>query len=157
MVKILVIGDPHGHLDYPVKILKESDLIILTGDVGKADFARKRFFENVERKKKGFEELEYTAKDEKFAVKEIYDSTLKVLKKFSKYAPTYFILGNVGTTMIKNSEMEKDEWKYGIKLPRLKEGINSIDNCFLVRNRVRNLEGLRFGFLEYFNDKCWYK
>lgn len=155
MVKILVVGDPHGHLKYPDKILRESDLILITGDLGKADFARKRFFENIQRKKKGLDELEYTAKDEKFAFKEIYDSTLKVLKKFSKYAPTYFILGNIGTTMIKNSEMEKDEKKYGIKLPRLKEGINSIENCFLVRNRVLNLEGIRVGFLEYFNDVCW--
>jgi len=45
MVKILVVGDPHGHLNYPEKILRESELILITGDLGNADFARKRFFE----------------------------------------------------------------------------------------------------------------
>jgi Icc-related predicted phosphoesterase len=156
-MKILVIGDPHGYSNYPQKVLKESDLILVTGDVGKADFARDRFFENIERKKKGLEELEYTGKDNKKAILEIYDSTIKVLKKLAKHAPTYFILGNVGMDMIYASKVKKDEKKFGLKLPYLREGINSIENCFFVRNRVRNIKGLRIGFLEYFNDICWNK
>ena len=49
-MRILAIGDPHGDLSKIKKIpLKGVDLILLTGDLGKADLARKRYFENVER------------------------------------------------------------------------------------------------------------
>jgi Icc-related predicted phosphoesterase len=45
MVKIVAIGDPHGNIEKVKKIpLKNSDFILITGDVGKADFARKKFF-----------------------------------------------------------------------------------------------------------------
>lgn len=48
-MKILAIGDPHGRVDLLRKIPKKDlDIILVTGDVGKADLARKRFFENVE-------------------------------------------------------------------------------------------------------------
>lgn len=53
-MKILAIGDPHGNLSKIKKIpIKNSDLILLTGDLGKADFARQRFFKNIKRKKQG--------------------------------------------------------------------------------------------------------
>ena len=39
-MKVLVIGDPHGVL--PKKIPRKVDLILITGDLGKADLARKR-------------------------------------------------------------------------------------------------------------------
>jgi Icc-related predicted phosphoesterase len=45
MVKIVAIGDPHGNLGKIKKIpLKNSDFILVTGDIGKADFARKKTF-----------------------------------------------------------------------------------------------------------------
>jgi predicted phosphodiesterase len=50
-MKILVIGDPHGK-KVNKSVVKGKDLIIIPGDVGKADFARKRFFENLNRKKR---------------------------------------------------------------------------------------------------------
>ncbi|MBU4069864.1 MAG: metallophosphoesterase [Nanoarchaeota archaeon] len=52
-MKILVIGDPHGKLGKIKKLnLKNIDLKLITGDLGKADLARKRFFENLERRAK---------------------------------------------------------------------------------------------------------
>ena len=40
MVRILAIGDPHGALDKIRKIpIKEIDLILLTGDIGKSLFS----------------------------------------------------------------------------------------------------------------------
>jgi Icc-related predicted phosphoesterase len=45
-MKILAIGDPHGDLKKIKKIPIEGvDLILITGDLGKADLLRKRVFE----------------------------------------------------------------------------------------------------------------
>ncbi len=157
-MKILAIGDPHGNLEKIKKIpLKGIDLILITGDIGKADFARKRFFENVEREKQGLKKLEYDGKANKLAYNEIHNSTLNVLKYLSKFSPVYSILGNIGRTMIRDSEVKKDEKKYGTKLPYLGREIKKIKNFYLTRNRLRLLGGLRIGFLEYFIDNCWYK
>lgn len=155
-MKILAIGDPHGDLNKIKKIpKKEIDLILITGDLGKADFARKRYFENVERKKKGLKELKYDGKANKSAYKEISDSTLDVLKYLSKFSPIYSILGNVGNNMIKDYKVKKNEKKYKIKLPYLGREIKKIKNFHLTINRLRKLNKLRIGFLEYFTDTSW--
>jgi len=152
-MKVLVIGDPHGKL--PKKIPKNVDLILITGDIGKADLARKFYFKNVERKKKGFDEIEETSEFSKKVWGEIYNSTLQILKRLSKIAPVYSILGNVGTRT--DYEMKKDEKKIGIKLPYLRLSMNKIKDFHLVRNSVRTINGLKIGFLEYFVDNCWIK
>ncbi len=154
-MKILVVGDPHGRL--PKKIPKKEDFIIITGDIGKADLARVRYFENVEREKKGLEKLENDSKFGKKVFDEVYNSTISILKKYSSIAPTYSIIGNVGTYMLKETEMKKEEKELGIKLPRLKKRIDRVKNFHLARNVVRNIGGLRIGFLEYFVDNCWIK
>jgi len=157
-MKILAVGDPHGDLKKIKKIsIKEADLILITGDVGKADLVRERFFENVKRENKGLEKLEYEGKFNKEVHKEIYDSSINIWKHFSKIAPTYSILGNVGMNMVYDFHIRKEEKKYGIKLPSLRQEINKIKNFYFVRNVVRNIKGLRMGFLEYFDDVCWYK
>jgi len=51
--------------------LKKADLILLTGDIGKADLARKFSFENVERVKKGLKKKRPTEKEERAQKKEI--------------------------------------------------------------------------------------
>jgi len=86
--------------------LKEIDSVLITGDLGKTDFARKRFFENQERKRKGLPELDYTSKDEKQSSTQIYNSSMMVLKYFSKNLPVYTIMGNVWGTdkWVKKSE-----------------------------------------------------
>lgn len=157
-MKILAVGDPHGDMKKLGKIPKKDiDLVLCTGDVGKADLARERFFENVKRKKEGLPELEYDGKFNKKVWMQIYDSSLDVWKYLSKIAPTYSILGNVGMSMIYDSNVKKEEKKYKMKLPSLRQGMNKIDDFYFVRNVVRNIDGLRIGFLEYFNDVCWDK
>lgn len=158
MVRILAIGDPHGDLDKLKKIDRKGvDLVFCTGDLGRADLARERFFENEKRKNKGLEPLEYDGKFNKSVHMEIYSSSLSVLKYISKIAPTYSISGNVGMSMLYDKNIEKDEKEYGIKLPSLRSGMKAIDDFHLVRNVSRNFGGLRVGFLEYFDDVCWYK
>ncbi len=155
-MKILIIGDPHGNLSRLRRIPKKGiDLILLTGDIGKADLARKRFFENIEREKKGLKELEYGPKYRKAAQMEIHNSTLGILKYLSKFSPVYSIQGNVGIPTL--SSVKKDNKKYGLNLSSTKKEIDLMKKVKLVKNRLRILKELRIGFLEYFIDTCWVK
>lgn len=154
-MKILAVGDPHGSEKIKKIQIKNVDLILITGDFGKADLARKRFFENIKRKKEGLPELEYNKKFQKSVYKEIYDSSVYVLKYFTKFAPTYSILGNVGTGMIYKKYIKIDEKKYGVKIPNLRKGMNKIKRLYFVRNTLRNIKGLKIGFLEWFTDTNW--
>ncbi len=154
-MKVLAIGDPHGALEKIKKIsIKGVDLILLTGDIGKADLARKRFFENIERKKQGLPELKEDVKFSKKVSKEIYDSTMDILRYLSKYIQVYSIIGNVWSS---DKEVKKDEKKFKIKLPHLHKDYKKIKNFNLVRNKIIKIEGLKIGFLEYFIDTCWVK
>ncbi|MCW8966794.1 MAG: metallophosphoesterase, partial [Candidatus Pacearchaeota archaeon] len=114
-------------------------------------------FENVKRKRQGLKELEYSKKNIKETYKEIHDTTINILEKLSKYVPTYSILGNVGTNMIKNSEVKKDEKRYKIKLPYLKNSLKKLNNFHLIRGKKKKINGLQIGFLEYFTDNSWIK
>ncbi|MEK6926478.1 MAG: metallophosphoesterase [Nanoarchaeota archaeon] len=153
-MKILVIGDPHGAIENVRKApVKGVDLILLTGDIGKADLARKRYFENIERKQKGLDELEYDGKFAKQVHQQIHNSTIEILKYLSRYAPVYSLQGNVGIPTL--SDVKKDYKKYGIKLASTREKVDSMKNVNLVKNRVRIIDGLRIGFLEYFVDTNW--
>ena len=108
-MKILTIGDPHGQLDKIKRMpLKGADLILITGDIGKADLARQRYFENVERERKGLPELEDTPEFDKKCFMEIYDSSMSILKYTSKFAPVYFIFGNVEPTNKKTRKRIKE-------------------------------------------------
>jgi len=153
-MKILVVGDPHGSEKINKISLKGMDYVLITGDLGKADFARKRFFENKERQKKGLPDLDYTSKDEKQSSMQIYNSSMKVLKYFSKNLPVYTIMGNVWST---DSWIKKSEKEHGIKLPYLNRDLRKMKNVNQVKNVVRKIGGLKIGFLEYFIDNCWIK
>jgi len=155
-MRILAIGDPHGDLKKVRKIsLKNIDLILLTGDLGKADLARKRFFENQKRKQQGLDELEETAKDAIAMRNEIHNSTINLLKYLSKYARVYAIEGNVGIP--NKSELNKIKKKYGIKLEATMDKVQRIKNVKIVKNSLRKINGLRIGFLDYFVDTSWVK
>ena len=155
-MRILAVGDPHGDIKKIKKILvKGIDLVLITGDLGKADFARQFSFENFRRKKEGLSELKYSKLETKNVYQEICSSTLSVLKYFSKNIPTYSILGNVGNNMIKDAKVRKDEKEFKVKLPYLGREFNKLNNFYLVKNVVRNINGLRIGFLEYFTDVNW--
>ncbi len=153
-MNIIAIGDPHGNLSKVKKIgLGNVDLTLLTGDIGKADLARKRHFENVERKRKGLEELEKDAKFIRASHMEIHSSTIDLLRYLSKYTPVYTIQGNVGIPTL--SQVREDKEKYKVKIPCTRKIVDSMANVDLVKNRLRLIEGLRIGFLEYFTDTSW--
>ena len=57
-MKILVIGDPHGSFK---EVKEKPDLILLTGDLGSANLARKIAFEKIERRRQGLPKKEYSS------------------------------------------------------------------------------------------------
>ncbi len=152
-MKILALGDPHGKL--PKDIPKNIDLILIPGDIGKADLARKKSFENKKRVQQGLPKLKETARDIKEIHNEIHKSTLKILRYLSRYAPVYTLQGNVGIPS--NSQVRKDYEKYRLKLDSTMEQLKKINGVSIVKNRLRVINGLRIGFLEYFTDTSWVK
>lgn len=155
-MRILAIGDPHGAMNLLKKIqLKNIDLILLTGDLGKANLARNMFFENQKRKQNGLPQLKQTKEQKKAIYNEVHYSTINILRYLSRYAPVYTIQGNVGIPT--RDRVKKDEKIYGIKFLCTREKVNSMHNVHLVKNRLRILDGLRIGFLENFTDTCWVK
>lgn len=148
-MKILAIGDPHGRVDLLRKVPKNGvDLILVTGDIGKADLARQRFFENVKRKHKGLSELE---DDKEFDYKvsmEVYNSSMNVLNYLRKVAPVFLIYGNVESYGGRRPEKNR-------KAPWLPHEIIKMSNVSVINNRVRNFKGIRIGGLEFFVDTNW--
>jgi len=155
-MKVLAIGDPHGDLKKIKRIpIKNVDLILLTGDLGSADSMRKMAFKNIERKKKGLKKIEETSNRIRQMHMEIHNSTVNVLKYLSKYAPVYTIQGNVG--LFTDSEAKEKIKKFGLKFPSTIKDIRKMGNVYLVKNRLKIINGLRIGFLEYFVDTNWVK
>lgn len=154
-MKIIAIGDPHGSLDKIKRIpLDGTELILLTGDIGKADLMRKMAFDNIERKKQGLPEIKYTPNQEKEAFTQAYDSTIKIIDYLSKFAPVYTIYGNVES---RNPETKKHSKKIGKKLPFLTNKINSYKNVRVINNRFVKFKGVKIGGLDYFIDDIWVK
>ncbi|HJX50552.1 MAG TPA: metallophosphoesterase [Candidatus Nanoarchaeia archaeon] len=153
-MRILVVGDPHGSDKAKNVPLKEVDLILITGDLGKADLMRKMAFESIDRKKKGLPEKEYTAKQEKRAFMQAYTSSMKLLRYYSRFAPVYVIFGNVESS---NAETRRLSKKIKIKLPLLAKDLDAMENVRVLNNRVANFRGLRIGGLQYFIDTSWVK
>ena len=151
-MKILVVGDPHGS-DKTKKIpVKDVDLILVTGDIGKADLMRKMAFGNIERKKKGLPEIEYSPSHEKRAFMQAYNSSISLIRRLSKFAPVYTIFGNVESS---NYETRKLSNRIGIDLPFLANDLRAMGNVRVLNNKVANFQGIRIGGLEYFIDTSW--
>lgn len=152
-MKILAIGDPHGALDKVRRIpTKGVDLILLTGDLGSANLMRRMAFENVERRKEGLEEKEFSPRQRKKAFMEAYISSMEVVKYLAKFAPVFLIYGNVESS---NSETKRLSKELELKLPFLTDDLNKIRNVSVINNRLRKFKGIRVGGLQYFVDTNW--
>jgi len=152
-MKIIAIGDPHGNLSKIKNIpIKDINLILLTGDLGKADLMRRMLFENIEREKKGLSIKEYSPKQEKRAFMEAYQSSMKIIRYLSRIAPVYTIYGNVESNNIATRSYSK---RLGLSLPYLTNDLNDIDGVKVINNRIANFDGVKIGGLEYFIDTSW--
>jgi len=154
-MKILAVGDPHGDLTKLKKIpLKNIDLILVTGDLGKADLMRKMAFDNLKRKGMGKPLIKYTPLQEKRAYMESFNSTMRVMRWLARYVPVYTIYGNVEMS---DSDVRKFSKEFGIRLPLLGKNLRKIKNLKILNNRVVNFKGVRIVGLEYFTDVSWVK
>jgi len=151
-MKILVIGDPHGSKKVKDIPIKDVDLILLTGDLGKADLARKMAFENINRAKQGLPEKEYTPKQEKRAYVEAHNSTIKLMKYLTKFAPVYTIFGNVESS---DKEVKKKSKELGLKLPLLEKNLKKMKNVKIINDKLVKFNGLKIAGLNYFIDASW--
>jgi len=150
-MRILVVGDLHGK--FPKNLPKRDvDLILLTGDLGKADLARRMAFENIERKRQGLKEKNFSHHQKKVAYMQAYNSSLKVLRFLSRFASVYFISGNVEYPY---EDMRKLSNQIGEKLPTLAGAVRGMENVRVINNQIANFKSLRIGGLEYFVDVSW--
>ncbi len=154
-MKIVVIGDPHGALSKAKQIpLSGTDLILVTGDIGKADLMQKMAFENHTRRKNGLPEIEYSAKKKKQTFLEAYESSLRIINYLRGVAPVYVIFGNVESS---NEDTREQSREIGLELPFLYNRLTPMKRVRIINNRLANFNGIRIGGLEYFSDVSWVK
>ncbi|MFC1698305.1 metallophosphoesterase [Nanoarchaeota archaeon] len=152
-MKILAIGDPHGHFNLIKKINLDADLILVTGDIGKSDLMRKMAFENQDRARMGLPKKNFSNAMRKRAYMESYRSAMKIVRYLSK-KKVFVIFGNADYT---NYAVRKLGKRIGEDLPKLYDDLNALKNVSVINNRIRNFNGVRIGGLEYFLDVCWAK
>lgn len=143
-MKILAIGDLHGKLP---EIPRDIDVILLNGDLGKSDLARKFAFKHM-----GNPAYSLTSKQEKRAYLESYNSTIDVLSRLGKIAPTYFIYGNVEATDKEIKDLSK---KIRLKLPLLGKNIKKLKNVYSLNEKIKSLKGISVAGCPYFIEKEW--
>lgn len=146
-MKILAIGDPHGNID-ELKGIDYSgvDLILVTGDLSKADIGRRLYFKRVD----GADDISDEEKIKAF--EEIYTSLFEVLKFLSKKAKVCFIFGDFDYSKEHLNERYSD---LDIELPDVINEINELDNVEIVSDRLVEIEGIKIGCLERFIDTNW--
>jgi Icc-related predicted phosphoesterase len=152
-MKILAIGDPHGNVEELKKIdYSGVDVILLPGDVGNADLIRKMAYTNIDRRKQGLPEIEYSEKEQKKGFMSVYDTSVEVVKYLSSKAPVYLVFGNVELSNVKT---EKQAKKDGKKIPFLADDLNAMDNIHVIDDEVVEFKGIKIAGLKYFIDSTW--
>jgi Icc-related predicted phosphoesterase len=157
-MKICAIGDPHGDVQAIKHIpLKDVDLILLTGDIGRAELIRTMDVGNLKRQEQGLKPIKYTSKDFERAFWEIYRSAYQVVKYLSRFAPVLLIYGNVESLNLHPHSVAWYSRQTGKQLPLFSREITRLPGVRIINNRVANVQGVRIGGLEYFSDTCWLK
>ena len=152
-MKILAIGDPHGNIEALKKIdYSGVDLILLPGDTGDARLIRKMAYTNIDRKKRGLNEIEYSEEEQKEGFMQVYETSVEVVRYLSSKAPVYLIFGNVELSNVKT---EEDARKKGKKIPFLADDLNAMENVRVINDRVVEFQGVKIGGLKYFIDADW--
>jgi len=150
-MRILAIGDPHGNLAKVKRIpIKNIDLILLTGDLGKSDRMRKLAFDRINRERRGLPPKEPTANQQRLAHMEAYTSSMRIVRYLSKYAPVMTIFGNVESN---NAQTRKLSKEIGYNLPLLATDLKK--HCRVINNTLARHQHVRIGGLQYFVDDNW--
>jgi len=149
-MKILLLGDPHGSGKVKDAPFDGVDLILIPGDVGKADLMRKYAFQHIG-KQKSWTHYE-SPQLVKRAYCEAYSSSISLLKFLSKKAPVYFVYGNVESSDIETKKLAR---RLGISLPLFGESLKRMKNLQPVNNQKVEVQGISLAGLKYFVETDW--
>jgi Icc-related predicted phosphoesterase len=154
-MKILALGDPHGSLKNIKKIpLKNVEIILITGDIGKSDLRRKLEFNKLKRKENGLKEIKYSPEKSKKAFMETHNSTLKILKYLSKSLNVFFVYGNIDGSDERTKRYSK-YWK--TKVPFLSEELKNMKNVKVIDNKTIGFKGIKITGISQFTEDSWFK
>jgi len=155
-MKLLIIGDPHGDdRVFDIKVDKDIDGIIITGDLGKSDLIRKYHFEYNE--KRGIRDWRKAIP--KLILKSLYleliMSSIKIIKYFGPKKPTFFVFGNLRD--LKKSIAKEREKKYNLSLPIFEEKIKGVKGIKNISFKKIKFKGLEIAGIPFYESLDWVK
>ncbi|MBI2106933.1 metallophosphoesterase [Candidatus Woesearchaeota archaeon] len=144
-MKIAILGDPHGKIPK----LKNADLILCTGDLGKADLIRSYFF------KYTLKEIDWhkvvSKKEVRAAYEQLVDSSIEVIRTLGNTGiPTLLVLGNAEMS---NREIEKLNKDFEFKLRSQENEIKKFKNIKVINKKIINFKGLKIAGLSFFRKE----
>jgi Icc-related predicted phosphoesterase len=152
-MKLAVIGDPHGDLEKMQHIpLDGVDLVLMTGDLGRADVLRKIAFKYIGDSRRRF--MHGSPESEAFrqAFLESYTTALKLVRHVAQHCHVFTVTGNADLT---NYDIRKFSSQFGVELPLLYDDLKQIKNVSIIDNRLALVHGLRIGGIKFFTDISW--
>jgi Icc-related predicted phosphoesterase len=152
-VKLAVIGDPHGDLEKIQRIpLDGVDLVLMTGDLGRADILRKIAFKYIGASPNRFARGSPESDSFQQAFLDSYTTAVKLVQHVAQHCQVFTVTGNADLT---NYDIRKLSAQFGIDLPLLYDELKRIRNVRLIDNRLALFHGLRIGGIKYFTDISW--
>jgi Icc-related predicted phosphoesterase len=152
-MKLAVIGDPHGDLEKIQRIpLDGVDLVLLTGDLGRADILRKIAFKYIGDSHRRF--MQGSPESEAFrqAFLDSYTTAVKLVRHIAEYSQVFTVTGNADLT---NYDIRKFSAQFGVELPLLYNTLKEMGNVRIIDNCLARYNGLRIGGVKYFTDISW--
>jgi Icc-related predicted phosphoesterase len=152
-MKLAVIGDPHGDLEKIRRIpLDGVDLVLMTGDLGRADILRKIAFKYVGGSQRRF--LQGSPESEAFrqAFLDSYTTAVKLVQHVAQYCQVFTVTGNAD---LNNYDIRKFSSQFRVELPLLYDTLKQIKNLRIIDNCLARYSGLRIGGIKYFTDISW--
>jgi Icc-related predicted phosphoesterase len=152
-MRIAAIGDPHGDLDKIERIpLDQIDLVLMTGDLGRADILRKMALRFLAEAEKGALRGSPQAEEFRQAFLSSYNTAVKLVEHIAGLCPVFTVTGNADIT---NSDTRKFSRQFGIELPLLYDRLMATGNVRIIDNRLAVFRGVRIGGIRYFTDISW--
>ena len=152
-MRIVAIGDPHGDLEKIERIpLKDVDLVLMTGDLGRADILRKLAFTYIGSAGKGSLKGSPQAEEFRQAFLNSYNTAVKLVAHVARHCPVFTVTGNAD---ISNYDTRKFSRMFGIELPFLHDKLLELGNVRIIDNRLAVFRDIRIGGIKYFTDISW--
>ena len=152
-MKLAVIGDPHGDLEKIEHIpLDDVDLVLMTGDLGRADIFRKIAFKYLGSSQRRFVTGSPESEEFQQAFLDSYYTAVKLVRHIAVHSQVFTVTGNADIT---NYDTRKFSSQFGIKLPFLYDTLKEMENVRLIDNILVLFSGVRIGGIKYFTDISW--